>query len=299
MLVVDKPSGPTSHDVVDRVRRELGERRVGHTGTLDPFATGVLPVCIGQATRLARFFTDGEKTYRATVRLGFATTTDDLTGEPLHEPRPVAVTDEALRAACGHLVGTLPQVPPAFSAKRIGGQRLYDLARAGRAVQREPVRVTVYAFDLLSRDQDLLDVEVRCAPGTYVRALARDLGEALGVGGHLTALRRTRSGGFGLDDAVPLDALEERRMIGLDALLPDWPAVRLNPRGEAAVGHGRDVTPDLTPDAPGEWPPGAARVRLLDQRGRLVAIALPRVGTGSGAPLAVPATLHPEIVFNR
>jgi tRNA pseudouridine55 synthase len=294
VLVVDKPSGPTSHDVVDRVRRALGERRVGHTGTLDPFATGVLPVCVGQATRLARFFTEGEKAYRAAIRLGFATTTDDLTGELLHEPRPVAVDDDALRAAIGALVGTLRQVPPAFSAKRVGGQRLYDLARAGRTVVREPVPVTVYAFDLLSRDGDRLDVEVRCAPGTYVRALARDLGEALGVGAHLTALRRTRSGGFGLDEAVPLDALDVERMVPLDSLLPEWPSVRLDERGRQAVGHGRDITRDLTAD---DWPPNAAHVRLMDDGGRLVAIAVPREGSSRGSELAFERSLHPEIVF--
>jgi tRNA pseudouridine55 synthase len=296
VLVVDKPSGPTSHDVVDRVRRALGQRRVGHTGTLDPFATGVLPVCVGQATRLARFFTDGEKTYRATIRLGFATTTDDLTGEPLGEPRPVAVGDDALRAACRALVGTLPQVPPAFSAKRMGGQRLYDLARAGRAVERAPVPVTVYALDLLSRDADRLDVEVRCAPGTYVRALARDLGQALGVGAHLTALRRTRSGGFGLDAAVPLDRLDAERMVPLDALLPEWPSVRLTPRGREAAGHGRDLTRDLTAE---DWPAQASRVRLVDDAGRLLAVAAPRPGSADGSGPAFPSALHPEIVFDR
>lgn len=296
MLVVDKPSGPTSHDVVDRIRRELGQRRVGHTGTLDPFATGVLPVCVGQATRLARFFTEGEKTYRATIRLGFATTTDDLTGEPLHEPRPVAVDEDALRAACRALVGTLAQVPPAFSAKRVGGQRLYDLARAGRAVPREAVPVTVYALDLLSRDGDRLDVEVRCAPGTYVRALARDLGEALGVGAHLTALRRTRSGGFGLDAATPLEGLDVERMVPLDALLLEWPAIRVTAQGREAVGHGRDITRDLTAD---DWPEGAAHVRVLDAAERLVAVALPRAGSASESQLAFPRTLHPEIVFDR
>ncbi len=295
MLVVDKPSGPTSHDVVDRVRRELGQRRVGHTGTLDPFATGVLPVCVGLATRLARFFTEGEKTYRATVRLGFATTTDDLMGEPLHEPRAVAVDDEALRTRCAAMVGTFPQVPPAFSAKRVGGQRLYDLARAGRTVERAAVPVTVHAFDVLARDGDRLEVEVRCAPGTYVRALARDLGEALGVGAHLTALRRTRSGGFGLDSAVSLDALDPRRLVPMESLLPEWPAVALNARGREAVRHGRDVTPDLA-DA---WPPDAPYVRLLDEAGRLVAVAVPRPPSAAGAGLAFPATLHPDIVFER
>jgi tRNA pseudouridine55 synthase len=296
VLVVDKPSGPTSHDVVDHVRRRLGQKRVGHTGTLDPFATGVLPVCLGLATRLARFFTDGEKAYRATVRLGFATTTDDLTGEPLDEPRPVTVDDDAVRRACRALVGTLPQVPPAFSAKRVGGRRLYDLARAGRPVDRPAVTVTVHAFDLLSRDRDLLEVDVRCAPGTYVRALARDLGTALGVGAHLTALRRTRSGGFGLDVAVPLEGIAPDRVVPLDALLPEWPSVRLTGEGREAVGHGRDVTRDLAAE---DWPADATHVRLLDADQRLLAVGVPRPGSAEGAPLAFPPVLHPEIVFDR
>jgi tRNA pseudouridine55 synthase len=133
VLVVDKPAGPTSHDVVDRVRKALGVRRVGHTGTLDPFATGVLPVCVGKATRLARFLAEGDKAYRATVRLGFATTTDDLTGEPLTEARPVSVTDATVRRVCASLLGDLLQVPPAYSAKRVEGRRMYALARRGRA----------------------------------------------------------------------------------------------------------------------------------------------------------------------
>lgn len=290
MLVVDKPSGPTSHDVVDRVRRVLGERRVGHTGTLDPFATGVLPVCVGQATRLARFFTEGEKTYRASIRLGLATTTDDLTGEPLHEPRPVDVDDATLRAACARLVGTFPQVPPAFSAKRVGGTRMYELARSGQVVELEPVPVTVYAFDVLANEGDRLEAEVRCAPGTYVRALARDLGAALGVSGHLTALRRTRSGGFGVEDAVPLDAIAADRLVPMEALFPAWPAVRIDDAALTAVGHGRDVTEAMTSD---RWPSDAGHVRLVDARGRLAAVAVPRP-SAERAP-----ALHPEIVFSR
>ncbi|HET9314622.1 MAG TPA: tRNA pseudouridine(55) synthase TruB [Vicinamibacteria bacterium] len=296
MLVVDKPSGPTSHDVVDHVRRRLGQRRVGHTGTLDPFATGVLPVCLGHATRLARFFTEGEKEYRASIRLGFATTTDDLTGEPLHEPRPIAVEDDALRVACRALVGTLAQVPPAYSAKRVGGRRLYDLARAGQAVERAAVPVTVHAFDLLAPDGDRLEVEVRCAPGTYVRSLARDLGAALGIGAHLTALRRTRSGGFGLDVAVPLDDVDAGRVLPMEALLTEWPAVRLTARGREAVGHGRDITRDLATD---DWPAAAPHVRLLDADARLVAVGVPRAGSTEGSDLAFPPALHPEIVFVR
>lgn len=296
-MVVDKPVGPTSHDVVDRVRLALGERRVGHTGTLDPFASGVLPVCVGQATRLARFLTAGEKAYRARVRLGFATDTDDLTGAPLSEPRAVAVDDAAIRAACGRLVGTLPQVPPAFSAKKVDGQRLYDLARAGRAVPREAVVVTVHAIDLVAREGDWFEIDVRCGPGTYVRALARDLGEALGTGAHLTALRRTRSGGFGLDAAVPLERVGDAASLRpIDVLLPDWPAVRVGARGAEWIGFGRTLTRDLTD---GDWPADAAHVRVLSEDGRLLAIAVPRGGSAPDAALSVPASLHPDIVFAR
>jgi tRNA pseudouridine55 synthase len=295
-VVVDKPVGPTSHDVVDAVRRALGERRVGHTGTLDPFASGVLPVCVGQATRLARFLTDGEKAYRARVRLGFATDTDDLTGAPLGEPRPVDATDDAVRAACTRLVGTLPQVPPAFSAKKVGGERLYALARAGRPVPREAVTVTVHAIDLVSRDGDALELDVRCGAGTYVRAIARDLGELLGTGAHLTALRRTRSGGFGLEGAVPLDRVGDAGALRpLEALLVDWPSVRVGARGAEAIGFGRSLTRELTDEA---WP-DAAHVRVLATDGTLLAIAVPRGGGAPDAPLPVPASLHPDIVFAR
>jgi tRNA pseudouridine55 synthase len=296
-VVVDKPVGPTSHDVVDGVRRALGERRVGHTGTLDPFASGVLPVCVGQATRLARFLTAGEKEYRARVRLGFATDTDDLTGTPLSDPRPVAVEDDALRDACRRLVGTLPQVPPAFSAKRVGGERLYDLARAGKAVARAAVPVTVHAIELVVRDGDAFEIDVRCGPGTYVRALARDLGEALGTGAHLTALRRTQSGGFGLDAAVPLDRVGDAASLRpLDGLLSDWPAVRVGPRGAEWIGFGRTLTRDLTD---GDWPADAAHVRVLSEGGHLLAIAVPRGSSVPDAALQVPASLHPDIVFAR
>jgi tRNA pseudouridine55 synthase len=295
-VVVDKPVGPTSHDVVDAVRRALGERRVGHTGTLDPFASGVLPVCVGQATRLARFLTDGEKAYRARVRLGFATDTDDLTGAPLGEPRPVDASDDAVRAACARLVGTLPQVPPAFSAKKVGGERLYALARAGRPVPREAVTVTVHAIDVVSRDGDTVELDVRCAAGTYVRAIARDLGELLGTGAHLTALRRTRSGGFDEHAAVPLDRLGEAGALRpLETLLVDWPSVRVGARGAEAIGFGRALTRELTDEA---WP-DAAHVRVLADDGTLLAIAVPRGGDAPDAPLPVPASLHPEIVFAR
>jgi tRNA pseudouridine55 synthase len=298
VLVVDKPAGPTSHDVVDRVRRALATRRAGHTGTLDPFATGVLPVCVGKATRLARFLGGGEKVYEATIRLGFATTTDDLRGQPLGPPREVSIDGAALEEACRGLRGPIRQVPPAYSARRVGGQRLYDLARRGMEVEREASEVTVHAFEVLRFGHDRVDVSVRCSPGTYVRALARDLGEALGVGGHLVALRRTRSGDFDLDQAVdgaaPSPAWEQR-LLPMGALLPGLPSVHVGAEGAAALRHGRDLTRGLV--SSGFPPEPHERFRVLDEGGRLLALAVPR-GFGAPAPsLQVEPVLHPEIVL--
>lgn len=299
VLVVDKPTGPTSHDVVDRVRRALGTRRVGHTGTLDPFATGVLPVCVGRATRLARFLAGGEKVYRATARLGFATATDDVQGEPLSEPVPVQITHADVARACAGLIGELEQLPPLYSAKRVDGQRLYDRARRGEAVERRPSRVTVFALDLLAVDGERVEFEVRCSAGTYVRALARDLGAALGVGAHLTALRRVRSGSFGLDQAVTWDALAPgiiSRLIPLAGLLTDWPAVTVGPEGREALRHGRPLARRHVLAGFPDQPP--QRLRALDAGGRvLLALLTPR-GFGRPAPgLSFEPVLQPEVVL--
>jgi len=298
VLVVDKPAGPTSHDVVDAVRRALGTRRVGHTGTLDPFATGVLAVCVGRATRLARFLAAGDKEYVARVRLGFATTTDDLTGEPLGEARPVAVSAEQLGAALARLVGSFDQVPPTFSARHAGGRRLYELARRGEAVPRAATPVTVHSVDLRVLEGDTLEIAVRCSPGTYVRALARDLGESLGTGGHLTALRRTRSGAFDLSQAVPGDdlSLARERLLALESLLLDVPGVTVGAEGRLRVRHGRELGREHVvagfPGTPVE------RVRVLDESGALLALAVPK-GLTPGAPglPQVPA-LHPDVVLS-
>jgi tRNA pseudouridine55 synthase len=299
VLVVDKPAGPTSHDVVERVRQALRVRRAGHTGTLDPFATGVLPVCLGRATRLARFFSESDKSYRATVRLGFATTTDDAVGEPMGKARAVDVTDEAVRRACAALTGSLRQVPPAYSAKRVEGQRLYELARRGVAVDRVAVPVTVHALDVVSRDGDQVVLDVRCSAGTYVRALARDLGEALGAGGHLAALRRTDAAGFGLADALAWDDLTPAaadRVVPLDSLLPRFPAVVVSDDGAAAVRHGRALDRRLV--ASGfPAPPAPARLRVIDAGGHLLALAVPR-GFGPELPgLPAVPVLHPDVVL--
>jgi tRNA pseudouridine55 synthase len=299
VLILDKPAGPTSHDIVDRVRRALGERRVGHTGTLDPFATGVLVVCVGKATRLARFLAEGEKTYRATIRLGFATATDDLLGEPLTAPRPVHVDRGALDAGVRALTGDLDQVPPVYSAKRVQGRRLYEFAREGAATVRSPARVQVKAFEVLGVRDDEVDVLVRCSQGTYVRALARDLGENLGVGGHLAALRRLVSGGFSVDEAVTVDQLGPDSWASLkplSAILPGLPSLRLSAAELQAVSHGRDVR--LARPTGASTPSGSPPTwwRLLDSTGEIVALAVSR----QEAPRSVPLNgviLHPEVVL--
>jgi tRNA pseudouridine55 synthase len=300
VLVVDKPAGPTSHDVVDRARRIVRTRRVGHTGTLDPFASGILPLCIGKATRLARFFSGHDKSYTATVRFGFATTTDDVEGEPLGPAAPFSLDAVALEDALGAFRGEIDQLPPAFSAKRTDGRRHHELARAGLPVERRPCRVTIRSLALQAVAEDRAEIEVTCSPGTYIRALARDLGERIGSGGHLVSLRRTRSGPFTLADAVPLGDLSEaaalERLVPLAELLPDFPAVCVDERGLAALRHGRDLTRPLVvsgfPDAP---PP--ARLRILDAAGSLVALAEPRGFLQTVPGLSVEPVLHPDIVL--
>jgi tRNA pseudouridine55 synthase len=300
VLVVDKPAGPTSHDVVERVRRELATRKAGHTGTLDPFATGVLPVCLGQATRLVRFLAGGDKLYRAELRLGFATTTDDLHGAPLGPASTSQPSPEAVRAACAELVGRLLQVPPAFSAKRIGGRRAYELARAGDLPALEAVPVTVHAIDLISLDGDQLELLIRCSPGTYIRALARDLGRKLGVGGHLVGLRRLQSGAFGLEHAVGCDDIGSRAdaILPLNGLLLELPSARVGEQGRQALRHGRDLTRTLLLSGfPDEPPP--ERLRILDDAGELLALAVPRGFGARGLELAVEPVLHPDVVLLR
>jgi tRNA pseudouridine55 synthase len=297
VLVVDKPAGPTSHDVVDRVRRSLGTRRVGHAGTLDPFATGVLVVCVGRATRLVRFLGEGEKEYAATVRLGFATNTDDATGEPLGEPRAVDVPAETLAAALRGLVGTFDQVPPAFSARHVGGRRLYELARRGEVAPRAATRVSVFGLELVGVDGATLEMVVRCSPGTYVRALARDLGEHLGTGAHLAALRRTRSGAFDLSQAVPGDDLSGARdaLRPLSELLLELPAVTVGEEGRRLVRNGRELRRDVVVAGFPQAPPG--RVRVLDAAGELLALAVPRGFEPARPGLPSEPLLHPDVVL--
>jgi tRNA pseudouridine55 synthase len=278
--------------MVDRVRRALREKRVGHTGTLDPFATGVLVVCVGKATRLARFLAEGDKVYHATIRLGWATATDDLTGEPAGPRREVAIARGDIEAAARGLTGDIDQRAPAFSAKRQKGRRLYEMARAGDASEPPPTsRVHVRSFAVLEVRGSAVDVAVTCSPGTYIRALARDLGAALGVGGHLTALRRLSSSGFTVDDAVPGDDLcaeSADKLRPLSSLLPGWPAVVLTSREAEDVRHGRPVEAGLDRLKGGVRV--GNRVRLLDSADNLVGLGVSQDLDGLGR-------IQPEVVL--
>ncbi|MEO7985622.1 MAG: tRNA pseudouridine(55) synthase TruB [Gemmatimonadales bacterium] len=244
-MLVDKPAGLTSHDVVQRVRRIVNIRAAGHTGTLDPFATGLLVVLVGRATRLARFVEAQPKTYLATARLGTATDTDDATGAAVGDPRPVSGHDRTtVGAALVEFEGTREQRPPAYSAKHIGGERSYRLARQGRAVELSPVTVTVHRIALV--DYRAPDVVFRAtvSPGTYLRAIARDLGERLNTGAHLTSLRREAIGELTLDDATALDALTPESVRPVRAVLGHLPVWELDETARIAVSHGRAVASD-------------------------------------------------------
>jgi len=250
LVVVDKPAGMTSHDVVGRCRRIFGTRKVGHAGTLDPMATGVLVVGIERATKILGMLTVTDKSYAATIRLGQTTSTEDAEGEVLQTVSTAGVDESQIEASLAALRGEIDQVPSAVSAIKVDGQRAYKLAREGHVVELPPRRVRIDRFDVLSvrRQEDFVDVDVAvdCSSGTYIRALARDVGAALGVGGHLTALRRTRVGPFGLDLAAGLDELAERPRLSYtldEACLLTFPRRDLSASEAEDTRHGRPLEP--------------------------------------------------------
>jgi tRNA pseudouridine55 synthase len=280
ILVVDKPAGPTSFEVVKRVRRAIGADKAGHAGTLDPAATGVLAVCVDDAVKLQQWLAGGDKAYDATVAFGAATDTEDAEGEVTARGDASAIDAAAVRAALPRLVGEIEQVPPMYSAVRVGGRRLHEAARAGEEVERAPRRVTVHALELsgLERgegDLVLARIAVRCGKGTYVRTLAAELGRALGVPAHLAALRRTEASGFPLASAIPLEEAEalgradraalRARLVPPAAALAFLPAVTLGAAEARALAQGKV----LRRDAPG------ALVRALGPAGTLVALCAP------------------------
>ena len=290
VLVVDKPQGPTSHDLVRVARRVLGERRIGHCGTLDPMATGVLALAIGPATRLVQYLSADRKHYDAAVRFGLSTTTHDITGEVVAES-PARPTETALRAALDTFAGTQLQRPPAYSAKKVGGVRAHTLARRDTRVEMAlaPVEVNVYELVLTGYDGETAMLRLVVSAGFYVRSLAHDLGEALGMGAALSALRRTRAGSFGLEHAVTAEALAtsprpwlEQRVVRPEHLLPDWPAVALTADDAARARRGLDVP------VPGNCAAPPPHTRMLDEGGRLIGLAVPSARSGF---------LHPSIVL--
>jgi len=285
VLVIDKPIGPTSFDVVRKVRRAAGTRRVGHGGTLDPAASGVLPICLGEATKLAQFLLDADKQYDFTVCFGVETDTDDAAGTVTARHDAGAIDEAAVRGALAPFRGAITQVPPRYSALKRDGRALYDYARAGEAVEVAPRAVVVHELTLTSfAGPEAAAFSMRCSKGTYVRALARDLGRALGTGAHVTALRRTRSGPFSLAEARPLEAALAALVAGDGAALgPIEPADALRHLERQIVTD--DVARDvrlgrrvrLDGPEPGE-PKGDPRLCLLDAAGRLVAVAQRRAG---------------------
>lgn len=272
VLVIDKPGGPTSFDVVRQVRSLLKVKKVGHTGTLDPMATGVLPICLGEATKVAGFLTEGDKAYDATVRLGVETDTQDAEGKVLAE-HPVPPLDAAmLEAALTPFRGTFAQVPPMYSAVKVDGKRLYELARAGEEVERAARQVTVYELTLRDFSATRLQLSVRCSKGFFVRTLAHDIGKALGCGAHLEVLRRTMSGPFTLAQAMPLAELTElaqdrealaTRLRPLSEALSNLPALNVSAADATRVSHG----------VPLEAPPMPGRVRVVGPDGAVLAVA--------------------------
>lgn len=294
-LVINKARGVTSHDVVARVRRLRRIRSVGHLGTLDPIATGVLPLLVGIATRLQRFYQGRRKRYAGTIRFGFATDTYDADGQPLGADKAPALTREQLEPLFRQFVGKIEQIPPLYSAKKIGGVAAYELARRKKPFTLAPIEVQVYRFDLTGVEGSLARFEIECAAGTYIRTLAHDLGQRLGTGAHLAEICRTSAGEFTLEQAVTLEELEkavksgepERYLIPLERLLPDLPRAVVNAPLERKLRHGAKIDLNQSQIEPPEvctaidsreWSP--YRLRVFNQERKLIAIAqavVPRV----------------------
>ncbi len=298
VLLLDKEEGLTSHGVVERVREILGQQRVGHTGTLDPMATGLLPLCLGKATRLSQFLTSSDKTYAGTIRFGTATDTHDREGKPTGPSREVRFTEGELRQAIATLSGPIIQIPPIFSAKKHGGVPLYRFARKNQEVPREPIQVTIHYLNILAVRRDEIDFEVKSSPGTYIRVLAHDLGQSLGIGAHLHSLRRTACGDFSVSDAVSLDRLRQivsegaldKVLVPLERVPLGFGTVVANRQGILAVRNGRilgirEILPSRSCLLEGQC-------RVESETGELLAIGRVLKREDSEVPI-----VQPQIVF--
>ena len=291
VIVVDKPEGWTSHDVVSKMRGIAGTRRVGHLGTLDPIATGVLPLMIGQATRLARFWDRCEKEYDAVVRFGFATSTYDRAGKPCGPDTQPDITAEQVEACLAPMRGEIEQVPPPVSAKKINGVPAYKLARKNIPVELAPVKVSIYELTLSGLDGTRARLRVRCSAGTYVRSIVHQLGLLVGCGAHIDSLVRTRSGPFRIEQAHRLEKLQalkdegrlEAALVPTSDLLPEFPAVFVDDTAAAHIRQGRDFNV-----SPFRVNAGSPHVKAIGPDGRLVAIG----------EIAMPNVYHPMVVLN-
>ena len=292
VIVVNKPEGWTSHDVVGKVRGIAGTRRVGHLGTLDPIATGVLPLMIGQATRLARFWEGSEKSYEAVVRFGFATSTYDRAGEPCGPDTSPNITADQIEACLAPMRGEIAQIPPPVSAKKVDGVPAYKLARKNIHVDLAPVKVSVYELTLLEAEGATARLRVRCSAGTYIRSIAHQVGISLGCGAHVEELVRTQSGPFRLDRAFTIEQLQnlknqgrwEEALLAMSDLLPEFPGVFVDDVMAANIRHGRAFNV-----SPFRVNAGSPHVKAIGPDGRLVAVG----------KIALPHTYHPVVVFGE
>ena len=260
VLIIDKPEGMTSHDVVLTIRKRFRSPKVGHFGTLDPIATGVLPIALGKATRFGQFISSSPKVYEGAIRFGFATNTYDRDGTPTTDERPL---EGDVEKAMQSLIGVLDQVPPPFSAKKIGGVPSYKLARKNRTIEMPASRVHIERFDMLALNAPWMTFRVVCSPGTYIRSLAHDLGQRLGCGAHLTALRRTQSGEFLIENAEPLDTCSASGIIPIESLLSSLPMIEVSGTEETRVLHGNEIQTAV--DAP--------LARIFNKKGEFIAVA--------------------------
>jgi len=292
LLLVDKPAGVTSHDVVDKIRRAAGIRRVGHTGTLDPGATGLLVLCLGVATRLSEHLTGLDKVYEGAMKLGLVTDSYDMDGKVLEEnPAPQDLTAEDIQRACDGFTGDIMQVPPMVSAVKVGGERLYKRARQGEVVERAPRQVTVREFRVLAYEPPLVQIRVKCTRGTYVRSLCHDVGQELGCGATLASLRRTYVGQFSVEDALGANEFKQAddvasRLIPIDSALT-LPSVTIRPGSRSTVVSGAALNAD---DLDGGCPASKGWVQIKSGSGQL--LALGEIRTGS-----MGIWIHPRRVF--
>ena len=279
LLIINKPKGCTSHDVVARLRRILSIRKIGHTGTLDPDATGVLCVCIGKATRYAQYTSESEKEYRAVMKLGEVTDTQDASGKVIKETKEFNITVEQIHEAFKKFTGIIKQIPPMYSAVKVGGTPLYKMARKGEEIHREPREIQIKEINLIEYSGCFVRFDVRCSKGTYIRTLCNDIGDYLGVGAHMYSLERIASGDFNIKDSITLEEAEElsnkgqieSKLINIDEMVAWMPSVKIKESWYSAVKNGRGTPAESITEISGSFHKDS-RLRIIDSRGEFLSI---------------------------